>query len=404
MKAVILNVGNEVLEGKVVNTNSSFLAIELGKLGIKTIKTIVVGDDEEMLKSEIENFKQSDYELLITTGGLGPTHDDFTKEVICKCFNKELVLREEAKQDMERYFKGSYAECNLKQAYFPKDAILLHNELGTADGAIIEADGKSVIILVGPPMELKPMFRKGVIPYLEKDKDDLPWVAEYIVMGIGESGAEELLREFFEENPKVDFAPYASLGRIRYQLSAKHEYADEFKYACRWFENIMDEYIVTSNNEQIEELLVKELRDRDLTIATAESCTGGMIASTLVNVDGASAVLKEAHVTYSNESKIKYLNVDPESIEKYGVVSEEVVIEMAKGLRKLSKSDINISVSGIAGPTGGTKDKPVGLVWYAIDINGEVFASFKVFKGNREQVRIRATRYILYKLFRLLKD
>ena len=403
MKAVILSVGDEVLSGKVVNTNASFLAHELETIGVETIYTVVVGDNKETLVNELERFNSSDYDLLITTGGLGPTHDDFTKEVIFESLGLELVLNEEAKETLDRYYKGDYAKCNIKQAYFPKESIIIPNLKGTACGAITEKNNKIYTILVGPPFELKPMVLDTLIPFLKKKVNNDLLIKEYLVMGIGESQAEELLQDLINKYESVNLAPYAKPYRIRYQITSHEKNKNEFESLCCEFEKVMEDYIISTDNELIEELVVKELNRLGYHISTAESCTGGMISSTIVNVSGSSNVFNESVITYSNEAKCKYLNVNNETINKYGVVSDEVVKEMLYGLRKQTNSEVCVAVSGIAGPTGGTKEKPVGLVHYGILVNDELYLAHNVFRGDREMVRTRTTNQCLYEVFKILK-
>lgn len=408
MKAVILNVGDEVLEGRVINTNSSFLSSSLLKVGIKTEKIVVVGDNERTLQNEINSFINSDCDLLITTGGLGPTHDDFTKELLAKTLDIEMILNKDAKELLDNYFKDKYADCNLKQAYFPKDSIIIPNKLGTADGAIIEKNNKIFIILVGPPFEMKPMFNDSVLPYLKRKAKVSILINEYVLMGICESEAEDMLKLLYEKYPNINIAPYASIGKIRYQITGAADETEMFIKACTDFQELFSEYIVTStifNKDllEIEELVVNNLKKKKYHISFCESCTGGMLVSKIINVNGASDVINESLVTYSNEAKIKYLNVNKETIQKYGVVSEQVVYEMANGLYRLTGSEVCVSVSGIAGPTGGTANKPVGLVHFAIRIDNNTLCFHRVFRGGRDQIRTGATMFILYKINSLLK-
>lgn len=402
MKALILSVGNEVLSGRVVNTNTSFLSQQLEKNGIDVIKTIVVGDDDIMLTNEVKEFVNSDYDILITTGGLGPTHDDFTKEVICRTFGYDMVLREEALETIEKYFGKEYAHSNIKQAYFPQEAKLLPNVCGTAMGAILEKNDKSIILLVGPPHELHPMYFNGVEPYLQKLLDEKYLIHEFIVMGIGESDAEDYLEEYFEKYKDINIAPYANIGKVRYQITSIESNAERFNSAVEDFRNLMKDYITSEKNEEIEDVLVELLKKLNYKISFAESCTGGMLASTIINVNGSSSIINESFVTYSNEAKEKYLNVSNDTIKKYGVVSDEVVLEMAEGLKKVTNSDICVSVSGIAGPTGGSDKKPVGLVHFCIKTPNEVVCEHKIFRGNRNNVRLKTTLFILYRIYKML--
>lgn len=403
MKAVILNVGDEVLEGKVINTNGSFLASNLCKLGINPTKIITVGDEYFHLQAEIKEFLASENELLITTGGLGPTHDDFTKEVLFATLGLEMVINEQAKSLLTEYFGLEYAQCNLKQAYFPKEAIIIPNRLGTADGCIIEKNGKIFIVLVGPPFEMNPMVMDTVIPYLQTKTTNNFLIKEYIVMGLGESVIEDLLQPLYQMYPFVKIAPYASLGKIRFQLTADKAHQEEFLSACTSFTTLLDNNIISSENEEIEEKVVQELRRNQWKISMSESCTGGMLASKIVNVSGASEVFSEGFITYSNQAKSKYLKVSELTLEKFGAVSEETVREMVLGLYDLTNSEVCVAVSGIAGPTGGTLIKPVGLVYYAIKIKDDIIITHSIFKGGREQIRIRACLQILFDIYQKIK-
>lgn len=403
MNAIILSVGNEVLSGRVVNTNTSFLAKELEKIGIDVKKCVVIGDCEVDLRKEVSEFVKSDFDLLITTGGLGPTHDDFTKEVVCKALGLELVYREEAYQNLINYFGKDFAHSNVKQAYFPKSARLLPNRCGTALGAILENGGKRVMMFVGPPHELEPMYLEQAKPYLEKLMNKKMLIHEFVIMGMGESDAEDYLEKFFEEYRDIYIAPYCSMGKVRYQFNALENQKERFDESVSHFREIMKEYIVTENNETIEERVVSTLKNKNYHISFAESCTGGMLASTIVNVSGSSDVLGESLVTYSYDAKHKYLKVSYDTIDKYNVVSDEVVIEMANGLYDLTKSEVCVSVSGVAGPTGGSVDKPVGLVHYCIKTPEMIVTEHKVFRGERNQIRLKAVMHILYRIYMLIK-
>lgn len=403
MNAVILSVGNEVLSGRVINTNTSFLAKELEKIGIDVKKCIVVGDDEVALKKEVMDFVQSDFDLLITTGGLGPTHDDFTKEVVCEALGLSLVYREEAYQNLINYFGKDFAHSNVKQAYFPESAHLLPNKCGTALGAILENNNKRVMLFVGPPHELEPMYLEQAKPYLEKLMNKKMLLHEFVIMGMGESDAEDYLENFFIEYNDINIAPYCNMGKVRYQFNALENQKERFDESVSRFRELMKDYIVTENNETIEERVVSKLKEKGYHISFAESCTGGMLASTIVNVSGSSYVLGESLVTYSCFAKEKYLKVKEETIEKYNVVSDEVVNEMVNGLYELTNSEVCVSVSGVAGPTGGSIDKPVGLVHYCIKTPEKTVTEHKVFRGERNQIRLKAVMHILYRIYMLIK-
>ncbi len=406
MKALLLSVGNEVLSGKTINTNASFLAIELEKLGIEVVKVVTIGDEKNILKHEVEVFLESDIDLIVTTGGLGPTHDDFTKEVLFETAGVELVSRKEPLDLLNRYFQGNFAKCNLKQTYYPKDAYLLPNEKGTAMGAVYKDNEKNKIftILVGPPFEMKPMVNNYLIPYLKNLINKPKLINEYIVMGVGESQVEDILKNYYPKYPNVEIAPYCSIGKVRYQLTSYVEHKSEFENASLEFQKILDKYIVSDKNEEIEDLVYQELKRLNYHISFAESCTGGMLASKLINVDGASSVLDESLVTYSNQSKIELLKVNEETINTYDVVSEEVAKEMAIGVRNFAKTQVGVSSTGYAGPLGGTEQISVGTVCFAISVNDSLFTKSVCFKTSRNLVREKATMLIYYYLYTVLKE
>lgn len=401
MKAMILNIGAEVLSGKVVNTNAAFIGSELRKIGIETERIAVVGDDPDMIKNELVAFQNSSSKILITTGGLGPTHDDLTKEVICNFLGLKTEKREDPLKRLEEYFGGSFPEVNKKQAEFPKEALLLDNKIGTAPGAIIPYQDKIYILLVGPYTEMKLMFADSVLPYLQEISGKNINASEFTVMGKSESAFEENLSNLYRSYPDVNIASYPEEGKIRFVLQSTN--FETYQEALGEFKKLMKDYIVSESGESIEEVVVGLLKNKGYKISVAESCTGGMLTSLLVNVPGASEVFQEGFVTYANEAKMKYLGVRKETIAEYGVVSEPVVLEMISGLKRLNGAEVRIGISGIAGPGGGTKEKPVGLVHYAIGINDDSYAEAKIFKGNREQIRRKACLWVLYRLFLLLK-
>lgn len=397
MKAWILGVGDEVLSGKVVNTNASYLALKLQELGIYTDEMIVVSDNVDHIKKRISSFMESDCDLLITTGGLGPTHDDLTTEGVSHALGLELEFNDFAYQNIQNYFKNeNFNNCNLKQAYIPKSATVIPNSVGTACGYRVEINNKIIIVLVGPPFELKPMFESYCVPYLKSQTKNEMLVANYQVMGVGESEIEPTILELISNNPDVSINPYFSVGLIRFQIMSKSNNYDSFIKACCEFEEKLSNNIISKEGKSIEEQLVQRLKELGYRISFCESCTGGLLAATIINVSGASSVIKESLVTYSNESKIKYLKVNPQTIEQYDVASLEVAKEMSEGLYKLTKSEVCISVTGVAGPTTDNPLKPVGSVYFGLTINGNTLTFEKLFKGSRDLIRKRAVMWILY--------
>ncbi len=401
MRAEIITVGTEILLGDIVNTNSQFLAKELANLGVEVYYQGTVGDNEDrLLESLEESLHRSD--MVITTGGLGPTKDDLTKETAAKLFNQELVFHEESWREIEAYFNklGKVpTENNKKQAYFPKEAIVLKNNNGTAPGAILKKDNKTIIVLPGPPREMKPMFEEHVKPYLQYLTDDILVSKTLRFYGIGESSLENAIIDIINEQSNPTIAPYAKDTEVTLRITAKaisEEVAmDLINPVIDKIEDRVGQYIYSQGESTLEDTVAEMLVNKNLTISVAESCTGGMVSSNLINYPGISSVFMEGCITYSNEAKMKSLGVKKETLDKFGAVSEETAREMAEGIARRYNTNIGISTTGIAGPEGGTKEKPVGLVYFGIYINGKTIVKRYIFNGSRQQVRLRATKTIL---------
>ena len=398
MRAEIISVGTEILLGDIVNTNTQFLAKELASIGIEVYRQEVIGDNKDRLLGILEEaLSRSD--MVITTGGLGPTNDDLTKETACEFFNMDLELHQESLKALEEYFSKmgrEIAESNYKQVYFPKDAVVLPNPNGTAPGAILEKNNKYIVVLPGPPREMKPMYLNHVKPYLIKKGDGIIESQVIRVLGIGESMAAEKLKKFIENGSNPTVAPYAKEEDILFRITAKAKSKEEALKLIEPVKNevkeILGEDVYGEGEETRIETVVGELLIKNnLKISTAESCTGGMIASRLVSISGISDVFLEGAVTYSNEAKVRTLKVKEETLKSFGAVSEETAREMAEGMAKRTGSDIAVVTTGIAGPGGGTEEKPVGLVYIGLYYKGEVFVYKNVFKGNRQTVRTKAT-------------
>lgn len=397
MNAEIITVGTELLLGDIVNTNGQFLAKELASLGINVYRQRTVGDNEERILGAFKD-AFSDCDLIITTGGLGPTKDDMTKEMACKFFNKDLVIHRESFKYIEKYFERlgrPFSENNKKQALFPEDAEILPNPNGTAPGAIIRGNNdKIIIILPGPPREMKPMFNNYVKPYIKKLSDGILYSKVLRLFGIGESHMAECLDDIIEGQTNPTVAPYAKEMDVTLRITAK---ADSEEEAIKLIEpmeeeirNRLNEYIYGEGDTTLENEVAKLLIAKHKTISLAESCTGGMVSSMLVNYPGVSEVFLEGAVTYTNEAKMRTLKVKKETLDRYTAVSEETAIEMAEGIARRTGSDIGVSITGIAGPGGETDEQPVGLVYIGIYNDGKVRAEKLNFQGNRSQIRSRA--------------
>lgn len=397
MKAEIICVGTEILLGDIVNTNAQFLAKELADLGIYVYYQTVVGDNADRLKEALKiAFTRAN--LVITTGGLGPTKDDLTKEVCAEFFNKKLEINEDSMDYIKEYFKSQnkkMVKSNEKQAFFPKDSIILKNDCGTAPGCIIKDNDKTVILFPGPPREMTHMFKNYAKPYLQKYQKNILESKTLRICGMGESSVEEKIKDLIESQINPTIAPYAKNSEVTLRITAR---ASSKKEAKELIEPIKNEiysrvspFIYGEDDTCLEFEVAKMIINKNLTIATAESCTGGLIASKFINYPGISSVFNEGMVTYSNESKMKRLGVKKETLEKYGAVSEQTAAEMAIGIAKNTKSNIGISVTGIAGPSGGSDQKPVGLVYIGICINGVTKVKQLNLKGDRNRIRNRTS-------------
>ena len=397
MKAEIIAIGTEILLGDIVNSNAQYLAQELASLGIDMHYQQVVGDNENrIIHAFDEAYSRSD--IIITTGGLGPTGDDLTKEVAAKYFNKKLLQHEESVKKIKDYFKfreRKMTENNLKQGLIPEGTIVINNDNGTAPGVIIEEKDKIMVILPGPPKEMKPMFEEIVKPYLQKRTDSVLVSKVIKILGIGESAVAEELKDIMAAQTNPTIAPYAKEVGVMLRITAKANNEEEaiklIEPIEREIKDRLGENVYATEDVSIEDVVAKLLVEKKLTISTAESCTGGMIAATLINYPGISEVFLEGAVTYSNEAKHNRLGVKNETLEKYGAVSEETAKEMAIGIAKNAGTDVSIVTTGIAGPGGGTEEKPVGLVYIGVYVKGEVEVQRCIFNGNRSRVRQQAT-------------
>ncbi len=367
----LISVGTEILLGDILNTDAQFLSIELAKLGISVIHQSTVGDNRERLLAQLdEAAKRSD--IIILSGGLGPTPDDLTKEVCCEFFGKEMFLHEPTVEKIKKYFSSKgmkMAENNLKQAMLPRDCVIFPNDNGTAPGMAIEKDGVHILVLPGPPRELKPMFTNCALPYLMQFSDRIIVSHNIRTFGIGESSMAERVNDLFDsENPTV--APYAKDGEALLRVTAMAKSKEEAEKLCEPVINEikkrLDGYVYGIDYKCIEEAVVKALKERHLTVATAESCTAGLIAKRITDIPGASEVFECGIVSYANRIKHKVLGVSEEDLNEYGAVSEPVARQMAQGALKISGADIAVSVTGIAGPDSDSTNKPVGLIYIGL--------------------------------------
>ena len=395
MNAEILAVGTELLLGDIVNTNAQFIAQGLAELGIDVYYQTVVGDNPERLKSAMHSaFGRAD--IIITTGGLGPTEDDLTKEIGAQYFGRKLVLDERALDRIKKFFdkmKRPMTDNNVKQAMVPENAVVMYNANGTAPGIIIENEKQILIMMPGPPREMKPMFSEQVKPYLAS-KQEYTLVSRVLrIAGVGESAMEMQVKDLIASQTNPTVAPYAKDVEAVLRITERAENADE---AEKIIEPVAQEIYSrfgksvyaegeTSMQETVAQMLVK----RNKTIAVAESCTGGLVASRLIEYPGISSVLLEGAVTYSNEAKMRRLGVKRETLEAYGAVSAETAVEMAEGIAKSSGASIGLSTTGVAGP-GPSEGKPEGLVFIGVYIEGKTYVKELNLAGKRNVIRERA--------------
>lgn len=367
----LISVGTEILLGDILNTDAQFLSIELARLGISVIHQSTVGDNRERLLAQLkEAADRSD--IIILSGGLGPTPDDLTKEVCCEFFGKKMFLHEPTVEKIKTYFstKGmEMAQNNLKQAMLPKDCVIFPNDNGTAPGMAIEKDGVHILVLPGPPRELKPMFRNCAVPYLMQFSDRIIVSHNIRTFGIGESLMAERVNDLFDaENPTV--APYAKDGEALLRVTAMARTKEEAENLCKpvinEIKNRLDGFVYGVDYTCIEEAVIEKLKEKQMKVATAESCTGGLIAKRITDVPGASEVFDCGIISYANEIKHRVLSVSEDDLNKYGAVSEPVARQMAQGALKVSGADIAVSVTGIAGPDSDSTNKPVGLVYIGL--------------------------------------
>lgn len=399
MTVELVCVGTELLLGNIVNTNGAYLAEMCARLGLSMYYQSVVGDNEERMTQVIRQaVDRSD--VVILCGGLGPTQDDLTKEVAAKVMGRKLIEDEHTRNLIQEYFDKGYpnrkiTENNWKQALVPEGAKILDNANGTAPGLIIEENGKIVILLPGPPNELKPMFEEQVYPYLHEKQPEVIHSRMIKICGIGESAVEDKIRDLIDAQENPTIATYAKTGEVHLRVTAKAESEGAAKklikpvvreLKLRFGKNIYS----TDEKKTLEECVIDLLKDQKLELTTVESCTGGALAARLVNVPGASDVLKQGLVTYSNKAKRKFTLVKKSTLKDEGAVSHKTAKEMAKGGVESTGCDVSVSVTGLAGPDGGTKEKPVGLVYIGCCFKGKTTVREFHFMGNRSKIREQA--------------
>lgn len=407
LTAEIISIGTELLLGQTVNTNACFLAEELQSLGIESYFQTTVGDNTEHIHEVLELALQR-ADIIITTGGLGPTPDDLTHEAIYKFFKtKPLLDKNYLKQIKNKFYSRGYKKMppmNKKQTYKPKNVKWISNKFGTANGIIWKwrkNPNKIILTFPGVPKEMYQMWNDTAKPYLRKiSKGNIFYSTTLKFTGIGESALAEKIKKYFDlKNPTV--APYASTGEVKIRVTAKARTSKMAKnLVLSVVKNILKKtgkYFFGFNDETLEELVAKKLLSKKETIAVAESCTGGLLSKRLTDISGSSKYIKLNLVTYSNEAKKKLLGVPDEVLKRHGAVSSKVAALMAKGVKKLSNCSIGVSVTGIAGPTGGSKEKPIGLVYFGLAKGNNIKTQKILFGSNssRKEIKFLATQFAL---------
>lgn len=398
LSAEIIAVGSELLTPTKTDTNSLWLTEKLNEIGIEVRLKTVVGDDRARLEETIRDALRRS-EVVITTGGLGPTEDDITREVSALAVGRELVYHEELVEDLRERFRRwgrEMPETNKRQAYVVEGAQILPNPNGSAVGMAVEIGGKFLVVLPGPPRELKPMFEDFVLPDLKKSAGEIVVRRRILrVAGMGESAVDEAIAPIYKSYKTVETSILFNRSEIEVHLAAKAETEAETETVLgELTAKIVERLgvaVFARNGELMEEIVGELLTENNKTLAVAESCTGGLICERLTDVSGASRYFIEGAVVYSNEAKMRTLNVAPEIVERFGAVSAECAEALARGMRERAKTDYAISVTGIAGPGGGSDEKPVGTVFIGYADASETKSIKITLPGDRYLIRWRAS-------------
>lgn len=404
MKVEIITIGDEILIGQIVDTNSAWMATELTKAGFEVTHIHSIGDSAENITDAIDlAFSRSD--VLLLTGGIGPTNDDITKNTLCRYFNTNLIFNNEVLENIEELFAHRNFQLNeltRNQALVPENCIIIQNKAGTAPISWFRQEEKVLVSMPGVPFEMKTAMTDEIIPRLKAQfsmEDYLKQSA--LVSGITESGLAIRLADFEKALPdEISLAYLPYFGLIKLRLFTRHrELTDIFQQQAKKLKELISDLFVSESEKSLEELLGEKLQMNNLTISTAESCTGGLVAHKITSVAGASGYFTGSIVSYSNEIKERILNVDKDDLETLGAVSEEVVVQMARNCAELLRTDCAIAVSGIAGPTGGSDDKPVGTVWVCTYYRGKIVSKkYNVGNSRRENIERSANMAMLQML------
>ena len=411
MKATIITVGTELLFGKIADTNSAYISAELQNLGVDVMYRHTVGDNPDRLRKMLA-VSFEDCDLVITTGGLGPTQDDLTKEIVTQFLGDQLATHAASLESITTFFQRlqrPMTENNKKQALMPTKAVVFDNLHGTAPGFALTTSGRTAICLPGPPREMKAMFERHVKPYISSKSHETIYYRMLRTFGIGESSLESALEDLIANQTDPTIATYAKEGECSLRIASKKPDSEQAKAAVQAMSDVVmervGEYVFSDNDEDMHQVVGNELIRRNISISCAESCTGGMFAARLTDIPGISAVFNRGFVTYSNEAKNQELGVPIDTIRTYGAVSEETAVSMATGLKDKTGSNICISVTGIAGPDGETVEKPVGLIYICCIFDDKIVCKrFLGRNSGRDWNRNYAVLNMFNIIWRLLKD
>ncbi len=411
MRAEIIAVGSELLTPYKLDTNSLYLTEKLLEVGIKVAYKTVVGDNREDLYKAVKDASRR-VPLIILTGGLGPTEDDITREVVANFLKKELTLKEEIIEKIKRHFEVrgiKMPDINIRQAFVIEGAIVMENNVGTAPGLWIDEEKIKIALLPGPPKELKPMVENFLINELKKYGSYNYYSRTMRIVGLTESETEEKIEDIISglKNPWINILAIPGQIEINILARGKNSIEEAEDRVNEVFNKILErlkDYVFTLEKESLEEVVGKLLKERGETLSVAESCTGGLLSNRITNISGSSAYFERGVVTYSNNAKMEILGVKSETLKEHGAVSRETALEMVEGIKKLSNTDYGLAITGIAGPTGGTEEKPVGTVFIALSTpqKSEVF-KYR-FIGDREKIKWQSSQQALYHLWKHLKN
>ena len=411
MNCEIIAVGTELLLGQIVNTNASYISEKLASCGIDVYHHTVVGDNPVRIKSVFKNAMERS-SIVISTGGLGPTDDDLTKEVVSELLNLPLKEDQQTLLDIQSFFKTIGREMtpnNKKQALIPLGSIPIKNNNGTAPGIHLRLNehNKEIFLFPGPPSEIKPMIEEYLLPYLMTISHETIVSEQIYFAGIGESALETKIKDLIDKQSNPTIAPLASEDHVRLRITAKSTSTsiatNLINETIEQIKERVGEHIFSYTPRTIQEVVLEILKSRNLTLSIAESCTGGMLSSSIVDIPGSSDSFTGGIVSYHNDVKSTILKVKEETLSRHGAVSKEVAIEMANGARTLLGTNLGVSITGIAGPSGETLEKPIGLIYIALSNSKETICKEIHLKGNRDKIRKRATFAALYLLWKHLK-